>query len=150
MILAALRQKVMEDISLEVLDVVPEAEKEAIHAALMAHNAMMLGASEPVPIYIPLKNEAGEVDGGLVGLIRRGWLHVDYLFVPERLRGLGMAGKLLQEAEDEARKRGCRRALIDTANPVARRAYERQGYETFGTLEGYTDTHSITWMKKML
>lgn len=140
----------MDDISFEILDTVPEAEEATIHASLMAHNAVMLGASDPQSIYIPLKNEAGEVDGGLIGLIRRGWLHVDYLFVPERLRGLGMAGKLLQAAEDEARKRGCKGAFIDTANPVARRAYKRQGYETFGTLEGYTDTHSITWMKKML
>ncbi|HBF30730.1 GNAT family N-acetyltransferase [Rhizobium sp.] len=140
----------MGDISLEVLDVVPEAEKAAIHAFLMAHNATMLGASEAVALYIPLKNEAGEVDGGLVGLTRRGWLHVDYLFVPERLRGRGIAGQLLQTAEDEARKRGCTRVLIDTANPAARRAYQCQGYETFGTLEDYALGHSITWMKKML
>lgn len=140
----------MDGISLEILDAVPEAEKAAIHASLMAHNATMLGASEPVPLYIPLKNEAGEVDGGLVGLTRRGWLHIDYLFVPERLRGLGMAGKLLQMAEDEARKRGCTRALIDTANPVARRAYLRQGYEIIGTLDDYALGHSLTWMTKML
>ncbi|MBB4955248.1 GNAT superfamily N-acetyltransferase [Agrobacterium vitis] len=140
----------MDEMTLEVFDRVPEAERAAIHASLMAHNATMLGASDPVPLYIPLKTEAGEVDGGLVGLTRRGWLHVDYLFVPERLRGRGIAGQLLQMAEDEARKRGCKAALIDTANPAARSAYQRQGYDIIGTLDDYALGHSITWMRKML
>lgn len=134
----------------EIFDVVPEAEEAALSNALIAHNVEMLGASDRRTLYIPLKNADGAVDGGLVGVTARGWLHVDILFVPERLRGQGLATTLLQAAEDEARKRGCKGALIDTANPVARRIYARQGYDVCGTLENYGDGHSITWMKKML
>lgn len=140
----------MDDLSLEVFDVVPEVEKETIYSSLVAHNAVMLGASPATPLYIPLKTADGTVDGGLIGTTRRGWLNVDYLYVPERLRGQGVAAALLQMAEDEARRRGCKGAFIDTANPAARRVYERQGYEILGTLEGYTESHSITWMRKML
>jgi GNAT superfamily N-acetyltransferase len=134
----------------EVLDTVPDADGEALSKALIAHNVDMIGASHRKPLYIPLKNAQGAVEGGLIGATARGWLHVDILFVPQQLRGQGLAAQLLQAAEDEARKRGCKGALIDTANPVARRIYGRQGYDICGTLEDYGDGHSITWMKKML
>lgn len=134
----------------EVLDRVPEADEAELSKALIAHNVEMLGASHRQPLYIPLKNAQGVVEGGLVAATARGWLHVDILFVPDALRGQGLAAKLLLAAEDEARKRGCKGALIDTANPVARRIYARQGYDICGTLEDYGDGHSITWMKKML
>jgi Predicted acetyltransferase len=135
--------------SLTLFDTVLDADRQAILDALKAHNAVMLGPSDRLDLFIPLKDEDGKTDGGLVGYTGRGWLYVEMLFVPERLRGRGMAGKLLQMAEDAARARGCKGAYIDTINPVARRAYERQGYEPFGTLENFTREFSIVWLRKL-
>ncbi len=78
----------------------------------------------------------------------RGWLFVELLAVPERLRGQGMAGALLARAEEEARARGCIGAYIDTINPVACRAYERAGYHVFGRIENFAKGHDVCWLIK--
>ncbi|MFY8099437.1 MAG: GNAT family N-acetyltransferase, partial [Allorhizobium sp.] len=88
------------------------------------------------------------VDGGLIGYTGRGWLYVELLFVPERLRGQGMAARLLALAEEEARARGCIGAYIDTINPVACRTYERAGYRVFGRIENFTRGLDICWLIK--
>ncbi|MNL72949.1 Acetyltransferase (GNAT) family protein [compost metagenome] len=72
------------------------------------------------------------------------------LFIPEQLRGQGMAATLLQQAETEARRRGCRGAWIDTFNPQALKAYQRQGYEIFGELPAFVGERTRTFLKKAL
>lgn len=129
-------------------DTVPEAAREAILAAIRAHNDTLLGPTDRKDVYIPITDDHGTVDGGLVGYTGRDWLFVELLSVPERLRGQGMAGKLLALAEEEARARGCIGAYIDTINPVARRAYERTGYTVFGRIENFAKGYDICWLIK--
>lgn len=135
---------------LKVVEGIPGEESRAILEAIRAHNNVMLGPTDRREIAIPIRNDKGETDGGLVGYTGRGWLFIEMMLVPERLRGRGMAGRLLQMAEDEARARGCTGAYIDTINPQARRAYQRQGYEVFGKLENFTGDFTLTWLKKQL
>lgn len=133
---------------LTLTDTVPEAAREAILAGIKAFNESLLGPTDRKDIFIPITAEDGSLDGGLVGYTGRGWLYVELLSVPERLRGQGMAGKLLALAEEEARSRGCIGAYIDTINPVARRAYERTGYSVFGRIENFAQGHDICWLIK--
>ena len=135
---------------LNLTDTVPDEARETILAGIKAHNDTMLGPTDRRDIFIPLKDDEGKTVGGLVGYTGRGWLFVSMLFVPEHLRGQGLASALLQRAEDEARARGCTGAYIDTINPQARRAYMRQGYEVFGALDKFTGDFSLTWLKKKL
>ena len=133
---------------LSLSDTVPEAARDAILAGIKAHNDTLLGPTDGKDIFIPITGEDGSVDGGLVGYTGRGWLYVELLFVPERLRGQGMAGKLLALAEEEARARGCIGAYIDTINPVACRTYERAGYAVFGRIDDFTKGQDICWLIK--
>lgn len=133
---------------LALTDTVPETAREAILAGIRAHNDTLLGPTDRRDLFIPITAENGSVDGGLIGYTGRGWLYVELLFVPERLRGEGMAGKLLALAEEEARARGCIGANIDTINPVARRAYERAGYRVFGRIENFSKGYDICWLIK--
>jgi GNAT superfamily N-acetyltransferase len=133
---------------LQLSDSVPADAEAAILAGLKAHNDIMLGQTDRRNLFIPLTDGEGHFDGGLVGYTGRGWLYVEMLFVPERLRRQGMAGKLLQRAEREARDRGCIGAYIDTINPDACRAYQRQGYDVFGRIDNFTQGFDITWMIK--
>lgn len=136
------------DPELKILDEAPAADEKAILDALKAYNNTLLGPTDRRGLFIPLKDADGNTDGGLIGYTGRGWLYVEMLFVPERLRGKGLAGRLLQMAEDEAKARGCTGAYIDTINPEARRAYQRQGYEVFGALDNFFGDFSITWLMK--
>jgi len=129
-------------------DTVPDDARETILAGIKAHNNAQLGPTDRRDLFIPLTDAEGQTEGGLIGYTGRGWLYVEMLFVPEHLRGQGLAGALLQRAEDEAKARGCKGAYIDTINPDARRAYERQGYKTFGSIDNFTGDYAITWLMK--
>jgi GNAT superfamily N-acetyltransferase len=62
------------------------------------------------------------------------WLAVELLFVPEDLRRSGVGSRLLCEAEDQARARGCIGAWLDTFSFQAREFYEQLGYSVIGTI----------------
>ncbi len=135
----------------EVTDAPPAEALEAIGNGLTAFNAADVGPSERRPLAILVGGpQAKGQRGGLNGYTGWGWLFVQWLWLPEDLRGQGLAGKLLQAAEDEARRRGCHSAWIDTFNPQARRAYERQGYQAFGELVDFPIGRTRVFLKKSL
>lgn len=90
--------------------------------------------SRPVAAFV---REAGELIAGISGHTYWGWLFIDRLWVAEAVRGRGIGGRLLQEVETEARRRGCRGAWLDTYSFQAKPFYEAQGYGQFGELDGY-------------
>lgn len=135
--------------SLPLSDTVPDDARETILAGIKAHNNALLGPTDRRDLFIPLTDAEAQVEGGLVGYTGRGWLYVEMLFVPEHRRGQGLAGALLQRAEDEAKARGCKGAYIDTINPEARRVYQRQGYAICGAIDNFTGDFSITWLRKL-
>jgi len=94
--------------------------------------------------------ETGETLGGLWGWTSFDHLHVDLLFLPERLRGSGLGTQLIRQAEEEAVRRGCVGAWLDTFSFQARGFYERMGYSVFGTIEDYPPGHSRFFLKKRL
>ena len=52
-----------------------------------------------------LKMKKGNLLAGLVAETFGNWLEIEYLFVKEELRGLGIGSRLLQQAETEAKNR---------------------------------------------
>lgn len=91
-----------------------------------------------------------KVVGGLWGRTGWEWLTIEYIFVPETFRGMGLASRLIAMAEGEARRRGCHSAWLDTLNPKARSLYERLGYEVFGELKDYPVGSSRFFLQKKL
>ncbi|WP_230529968.1 GNAT family N-acetyltransferase [Microvirga roseola] len=88
--------------------------------------------------------------GGLLGRTAGGWRAIELVFVPETLRGSGLATRLIAMAEDEARRRGCHAAWLDTLNPKALGLYQRLGYEVFGELKDYPVGSSRFFLQKKL
>jgi GNAT superfamily N-acetyltransferase len=88
--------------------------------------------------------------GGLCGRTAGGWLAINLLFVPEALRGMGLAKQLIAMAEEEARRRGCHAAWLDTLNPMAPPLYQHLGYEVFGELKDYPVSNNRFFMQKKL
>jgi GNAT superfamily N-acetyltransferase len=97
-----------------------------------------------------LRDDSGRVAGGLTGDTVWGWLQVKLLWVASEHRGKGYGAKLLGAAEEEARRRGCHHALLDTFDFQARGLYERLGYEVFGTLDDFPRGHQRYFMRKKL
>ena len=95
-----------------------------------------------------LKNEAGEVMGGLWAEKTMDWVFVEKLFVPEALRGQGVGSDLLARVETRAREWQAYGLWLDTFGFQARGFYERYGYLCFGTLEGATPEADQHFMRK--
>ena len=97
-----------------------------------------------------LKDENGEVLGGLLGDIWAAWLHVRTLAVAGPGRGHGFGKELMTRAELYAVERGCTDAFLDTFSFQARPFYEKLGYRVFGTLENHPARHQHYFMTKQL
>ena len=114
------------------------------------YNVGVTGLSAWYPVNLYVKNERGEILGGLIGSIWGGWLHISYLWIDEVVRGRRWATKLMDEAEAYARERGCHSADLDTHSFQARPFYEKRGYELFGTLDDYPKGHKKFFLRKKL
>lgn len=121
-----------------------------ITTGLTDFNTIDVGPSGRRSLVIVIRNEEGKAIGGMSGYTGWGWLFTQWLFVPETLRGQGVAGKLLARAEAEAVNRGCHSAWIDTFNPKALAAYQRQGYQIFGELPEFIPGRSRSFLQKRL
>jgi len=138
------------DYKLSVTDVADDSVQAAIRAPLVAYNQDKAGTSDYRALVVTLTDLEGKVIGGLWGRTAYSWLFVELLFVPEHLRGRGLGKTLLQQAEQEASKRGCRNAWLDTYEFQARGFYEHLGYRCFGELPDYPPGFSRYFLTKRL
>lgn len=125
-------------------------DKRKIFDELHRYSAAQTTDSELKSLSIFLRNSEGNVIGGLLGETFWGWLYVEFMWVEESLRGQGYGKKLLVAAENEAIKRGCNNALLDTFSFQAFEFYQRCGYEVFGTLENFPPPHKRFYMRRSL
>jgi GNAT superfamily N-acetyltransferase len=128
----------------------PDASLPAmLSEAILASNEMLLGPSDRRPLAFLLRSEdGGQVIGGLSGRTGFQWLFVEYLFVPQALRGQHLGRELLARAEEEAKRRGCLGAWLDTFSPVAYPFYLAQGYELFGEIRDYPPGNARRYLLK--
>ncbi|TGS65773.1 GNAT family N-acetyltransferase [Mesorhizobium sp. M3A.F.Ca.ET.174.01.1.1] len=117
---------------------------------LTAFNDGDVGASDRKALAIFVRDADGAIVAGVSGYTAWGWLFVQWLWVDEELRGRRMAATMLEAAEREALARGCQGAWIDTFNPIAAKAYQRQGYQPFGTLADFPVGRSRIFLQKRL
>lgn len=55
-------------------------------------------------------------------------LHIKYLFVEKRYRGLGIARKLMNHALEFGKQRGCHFAFVETLSFQAPKFYQKMGF----------------------
>ncbi|MCX7362188.1 MAG: GNAT family N-acetyltransferase [Alphaproteobacteria bacterium] len=130
-------------------DAAPPSARDAIARGLMAFNVRMLGPADARPLAV-LLNVPGDtaVVGGLWGRTSFQWLFVELIFVPEERRRGGLGGDLLARAEEEARRRGCRGAWLETLSADACAFYRRKGYEVFGEIADYPEGNARSFLVK--
>ena len=81
--------------------------------------------------------------GGLLGSTDLSWLKIDILTVHPDHRRRGIGQRLVELAEIEARRRGCRHSYLDTMSYQAPDFYPKLGYEISGRLQDW-DSHGHT------
>ncbi len=81
-------------------------EIEALRDGLSGYNVSQAGpqlyelSRERIASFI--KDEEGKVHGGIIADIKWDWLHVDWLWIDESIRGDGWGGRLLGAMEQYA------------------------------------------------
>jgi GNAT superfamily N-acetyltransferase len=113
-----------------------------------AHKATRSGGVDALDIAV--YDRDGRLLGGLIADTYWGWLDIEDFWLHEDYRLQGIGSQILQTAEKEARRRGCRRAKLETFSFQARDFYEKQGYQVAGQLDDYPPGHSFFWMVKEL
>jgi len=89
----------------------------------------------PIVFTIAARDEAGNVIGGVRGIVNMGLVDVRGLWLDPSLRDAGHGKRLMAELERHARSLGATRAALFTYEWQARGFYEKHGYGVFGTLE---------------
>ncbi|UPG74187.1 GNAT family N-acetyltransferase [Roseomonas gilardii subsp. gilardii] len=139
------------DAEIAVTDSPAEAERDTVLQGLIAFNTERAGPLEMRLLGVILRDPGtGRPLGGLIGRTTRDWLFVEMFHLPEEARGQGFGRRILRAAEEEAGRRGCRYAWLDTFSFQARGFYEKLGYTVFGTLEDYPAGHSRYFLRKTL
>ena len=122
----------------------------AVHAGLRAFNQQFVPMAGGGPLHIFLRDEHGALAGGLLGYIFWGWLYVEILWLAEAARGQDYGSRMLDLAEQEAARRGCRHANLDTTDWQALPFYLKRGYIVWGQLDDFPPGHSRIFLKKDL
>ena len=110
--------------------------RRAIIKGLMAFNTRAVGKWNFERISITLRDR-GAIVGGLAAETYLGWMYINLLWVSDDRRGQGFGSKLMKAAEKEARRRGIKRAWVDTFGFQAPAFYRKLGYRQFGRLNNY-------------
>ncbi|RMO53727.1 hypothetical protein ALQ29_02597 [Pseudomonas marginalis pv. marginalis] len=112
----------------------PNTEAEhLLGSSLAAFNEAITGFNDRQPLTVLIKDpDTAQIVGGITGKTTLGMAFLDLFHLPEHLRGSGLGSELLQAFENEARRRGCRHAVLYTLSFQAPGFYEKHGWVKFG------------------
>ena len=113
-------------------------------------NRAQTGHDRPQPVAYFLRDEAGQIVGGVQGSIWGRSVHIDGLWVDEKYRGQDYGSKLMKAIEDYAQSHAHPLVYLETASFQALPFYEGLGYEIFGELPEITPGHTLYFLMKEL
>jgi GNAT superfamily N-acetyltransferase len=122
----------------------------ALDEHLYRHTAAVTGCDDGRWLAIFVRDAAGDVMAGLHGWTWARTGFVKTLWVREDLRRQGLGARLLDAAEREAARRGCREMQLDTHDYEAPGFYRRRGYEQIGDLPGWPAGSRRLFFRKAL
>ena len=128
----------------------PESEA-TIEDGLASFNREKFGRVDARTLDVLVRDDTtGETVGGIVGHTSLGLFFLDLFYLPEAMRGGGLGSRLIIQAEDEARRRGCTAAFVYTVTFQAPGFYERHGYRRFGEIACPPDGATRIFLTKPL
>jgi GNAT superfamily N-acetyltransferase len=112
----------------------------AVQKGLGDYNAEhgLEGTAVPINVYL---RDGDTLLGGLCGETADERLWIGQVWVDAERRGEGHGKAIMDAAEEEARKRGCKRVYLDTFEVQAPGFYEKLGYGVAGTIDDFPEGH---------
>lgn len=103
-----------------------QEECEYVHTRLQEYNRPYMDVSMDFSFHI---EDGGRIVAGIVAESTMDTLEIAFLFVDEAYRGRGLGKQLLLHVEDEARRKGMKRVLLNTYSFQAPGFYRAMGYD---------------------
>jgi GNAT superfamily N-acetyltransferase len=126
------------------------ADVAAIEQGLADYNNQFSESDNHEFIYILLRDSSRQLAGGLLAETFWRWLHINILWLRQDLRQQRYGSQMLQMAEQEAARRGCRHAQLETHEFQAFPFYQKHGYVIFAELPDMPPDHIKYFLKKDL
>ncbi len=131
-----------------VLTDTPDAELEAIIQRNFHAYAAAQGVATGFQHFAIELRRDGELLGGLMARVARGWLYLERIALPLGEQGAGLGRQLVEMAEAEAIRRGCKGAYLFTVQFQAPGFYQKLGYTEFGRLPDDPPELTRIWFSK--
>ncbi len=122
---------------------------ELLEAHIRSEASTVTGLGDEVELAIFVR-DAGTIVAGISGWTWGDCCELQSLWVAPRLRGRGLATRLIAAAEAEAATRGCSQTVHFTYDFQARALYERNGYELVGRVQDFPSGTDALWFRKSL
>lgn len=119
-----LLQQVDDDLQNELID------------KLRTYNHEYMGKETSQPMAAIARDSEGQLIGGVSGRSIYRQLLIEVVWVAKEHRGSGLGSRLMALCEQEAIKRGCLAAQLDTLSFQAPAFYAKQGFEVVGSVSG--------------
>jgi len=126
-----------------------QSDNAVISEGIIASNAHIIGERDKA-FSIFLKNDSGQVFGGIQAFLDTESIYIDVLWVEEKSQKKGYGTKLLDAIDLEAIKNGCKFITVDTWDFQAEGFYLKNGYDRIGEVKNYWLGHSKISLRKKI
>ncbi len=113
-------------------------------------NSTATGITDGEWLAIFVRDEADRIAAGICGNTWGGCFEIRQFWVEEVRRKQGLGTRLLDAAEHEARRRGCRQILLMTFTFQAPAFYAKYGFEVVAVVDDHPRGHKNLLLRKRL
>lgn len=139
----------IDTMEIEVIHERDEASFDALVAGVREYNNQVMGGKEAAkPLSVIARDQDGNLVAGVAGRTIYKHFLIEVVWVDKQQRGTGLGRRLMQQAEVEAKKRGCLSAELDTLSFQAPGFYGKLGFEVVGKVAGIPKGHDRYFMLK--
>jgi len=137
--------------TISVTETITEQDQQQLLAGLGDYNRQFIESALWGKIGVFKRDGQGKQLAGLIASKKGNWLCIDFLWVSDSLRASGVGTDLMYAAEQHARIKGCRYALVDTFSFQALPFYQKNGYQLQMSLDNFpSDGQQRHYLKKTL
>jgi GNAT superfamily N-acetyltransferase len=125
-------------------------EIQYLEDRLYEFNSAATGITDGEWLAIFVRDDHDRIVAGICGSTWGGCAEIRQLWVEEARRRQRLGTRLLEAAEHEARRRGCRQMLLTTFSFQAPAFYAKHGFELVVVVDDYPHGHKNLLLRKRL
>ena len=134
--------------NIEVINEENNALFEELVEGVRQYNWQVLGNEKAKPLSVIIKNDEGKIIAGVSGRTIYKHFLVGVVWTDKLVRAQGLGRKVMEQAEIQAKQRGCIAAQVDTLSIQAPSFYQKLGFEVKGKVPGLTKDHDRYFLFK--